>query len=123
MTPAFHDNLADNGLVVLEYDERCDAIVLPPDVTVRRTSFVEVTGPTAPFVVYPEDVEKACCHAKNRRDRTKWGQQIALRRSHPLYRRFSGLARALKSGKPLKHSYEHEMMRMKRFASVGRDQF
>jgi predicted dehydrogenase len=104
------DKLADNTLVVMEYDRTL--VMLSSSARMYGSgdhrSF-EVIGSEGTFVVYPEISKMRVAMRKAQGPYKSGWQQIDL----PLQPRYIGdfqeLARALKSGKPLKHSYEHEL--------------
>lgn len=104
------DKLADNTLVVLEYDRAI--VTLSSSARMygsgEHRSF-EVIGSEGSFVVYPETAKMRVAMRKPQGPYKAGWQQIDLPPQPRYIGDFQELARALKSDKPLKHSYEHEL--------------
>lgn len=104
------DKLADNTLVVLEYDRAI--VTLSSSARMygsgEHRSF-EVIGSEGTFMVYPETSKmRVALRKPNGPYKAGW-QQIDLPPQPRYIGDFQELARALKGGKPLRHSYEHEL--------------
>jgi predicted dehydrogenase len=104
------DKLADNTLVVLEYDRA--VVTLSSSARMYGSgdhrSF-EVIGSDGSFVVYPETSKMRVAMRKAQGPYKAGWQQIDLPPQPRYIGDFKELARALKSGNPLKHSYDHEL--------------
>lgn len=104
------DKLADNTLVVLEYDRAI--VTLSSSARMygsgEHRSF-EVIGSEGTFVVYPETSKMRVAMRKAQGPYKAGWQQIDLPPQPRYIGDFQELARALKSGKPLRHSYDHEL--------------
>lgn len=107
------DKLADNNLAVFEYDKALAVITQSAKMAGAgpHRSF-EVIGTDGTFLVYPEaSPPRMHVHLRNARGNYKAGwQQIELPPQPRFIADFAELARALKSGQPLKHSYDHELL-------------
>ncbi|MBC7925908.1 MAG: Gfo/Idh/MocA family oxidoreductase [Bryobacteraceae bacterium] len=104
------DKLADNTLVVLEYGKTLAMLSSSAHMygSGDHRSF-EVIGSEGTFAVYPETSKMRVAMRKAQGPyKTGW-QQIDLPPQPRYIGDFQEMARALKSGKPLKHSYEHEL--------------
>ena len=104
------DKLADNTLVVFEYDRAI--VTLSSSARMygsgEHRSF-EVIGSEGTFMVYPETSKMRVAMRKPQGPYKAGWQQIDLPPQPRYIGDFQELARALKSGKPLRHSYEHEL--------------
>ena len=107
------DSLADNNLAVFEYDSALAVVTQSARMSGAgdHRSF-EVMGTDGSFVLTPEsnpprlrvNMRKAAGHY-----RAGW-QEIPLPPQPRFVGDFKELARAIKSGQPLKHSYDHELL-------------
>ena len=104
------DKLADNTLVVMEYDKA--VVTLSSSARMYGSgdhrSF-EVLGSEGSFIVHPETSKMRVAMRKAQGPYKAGWQQIDLPPQPRYIGDFQELARALKTGKPLKHSYEHEL--------------
>jgi predicted dehydrogenase len=104
------DKLADNTLAVLEYDRAI--VTLSSSARMygsgEHRSF-EVIGSDGTFIVYPETSRMRVAMRKPQGAYRAGWQQIDLPPQPRYIGDFQELARALKSGKPLRHSYDHEL--------------
>lgn len=107
------DKLADNNLAVFEYDKALAVITQAAKMAGAgdHRSF-EVLGTDGSFVVYPESTPpRMHVHMRKAQGPYKAGwQQIDLPPQPRFIADFAELARALKTGQPLKHSYDHELL-------------
>ena len=107
------DKLADNNLAVLEYDKALALIMQSARMSGSgdHRSF-EVIGTDGTFMVWAESKPpRMRVHMRKAQGPYKAGwQQIDLPPQPRFIGDFKELARALKSGQPLKHSYDHELM-------------
>ena len=107
------DKLADNNLAVFEYGKALAVVSQaakmagPGD----HRSF-EILGTDGSFLVHPESAPpRMNIHMRKANGPYKAGwQQIDLPPQPRFIADFAELARALKSGAPLKHSYDHELL-------------
>lgn len=107
------DKLADNNLAVFEYDKALAVITQAAKMSGsgEHRSF-EIIGTDGTFLVYPESSPpRMHIHLRAAHGPYKAGtQQINLPPQPRFIPDFAELARALKSGQPLKHSYDHELL-------------
>ncbi|MDX1982017.1 MAG: Gfo/Idh/MocA family oxidoreductase [Bryobacteraceae bacterium] len=107
------DKLADNNLAVLEYEKALALIMQSARMSGSgdHRSF-EVIGTDGTFMVWAESKPpRMRVHMRKAQGPYKAGwQQIDLPPQPRFIGDFKELARALKSGQPLKHSYDHELM-------------
>jgi predicted dehydrogenase len=107
------DKLADNNLAVLEY-EKALAVVTQSARMAGATGHrsFEIIGTDGTMLVYPEaDPPRMQVYLRNPITPYKAGwQQIDLPPQPRFVADFAEFARALKSGTPLKHSYDHELL-------------
>jgi predicted dehydrogenase len=107
------DNLADNNLAVFEYDKALALIMQSARMAGAgdHRSF-EVIGTDGTIMVYAESSPpRMQVHMRQAHGPYKAGwQQIELPPQPRFIGDFKELARALKSGQPLKHSYDHELL-------------
>lgn len=107
------DKLADNNLAVFEYDKALAVITQAAKMAGagEHRSF-EIIGTDGTFLVYPESSPpRMHIHLRQARGPYQAGtQQINLPPQPRFIPDFAELARALKSGQPLKHSYDHELL-------------
>ena len=107
------DKLADNNLAVLEYDKTIATIFqaarMPGSGEYR--SF-EVVGTDGVFMVYPESSPpKMRVQLRKAQGPYKAGSQTIDLPVQPRFiADFKELGHALKTGQPLKHSYDHELL-------------
>lgn len=107
------DKLADNNLAVFEFDKALAVISQAAKMAGAgdHRSF-EINGTDGTFVVYPESSPPRM-HVYMRKPqgpyKAGW-QQVDLPPQPRFIADFAELARALKSGQPLKHSYDHELL-------------
>ena len=110
---SYPDHLADNNLTVFEYDKTLAIIsqaARMPGAGEHRS--FEVLGTDGSVMVYPESTPpKMRVHMRKAQGPYKAGwQDIVLPPQPRFIADFKELARALKSGQPLKHSYDHELL-------------
>jgi predicted dehydrogenase len=110
---SYPDQLADNTLVVLEYEKALAVISSAARMygSGDHRSF-EVTGSDGSFIVHPEATPPRMRVAMRKAQgpyRAGW-QQIELRPQPRFVGDFKELARALKTGTPLRLSYDHELL-------------
>lgn len=107
------DKLADNNLAVLEYDKALVVISQAAKMSgAGDHRSLEILGTDGSVLVHPEaapprmrvQMRKACGPYK-----AGW-QDITLPPQPRFVGDFADLARALKSGQPLKQSYDHELL-------------
>jgi predicted dehydrogenase len=107
------DKLADNNLAVLEYDHALAVITQAAKMAGagEHRSF-EILGTNGTFLVHPESSPpRMQVHLRKAEGPYKAGsQQINLPPQPRFIADFAELARALKTGQPLKHSYDHELL-------------
>lgn len=107
------DQLADNNLAVLEYDRTLAVIAQSARVSGAgdHRSF-EIIGTDGTFLVWPESSPpKMRVHTREARGPyTKGWQEITLPPQPRFVGDFAELARAILSGRPLRLSYEHELL-------------
>jgi predicted dehydrogenase len=107
------DNLADNNLTVFEYDKALAVIAQSARMSGSgdHRSF-EVIGTDGSVMVYPESAPpKMRVNVRKAQGPYKAGwQDITLPPQPRFIGDFKELARAIKSGQPLKLSYEHELL-------------
>ncbi|MCC6540348.1 MAG: Gfo/Idh/MocA family oxidoreductase [Bryobacterales bacterium] len=107
------DQLADNNLAVFEYDRALAVITQAAKMAGagEHRSF-EILGTDGTFMVYPESSPpRMHVHLRKAQGPYRAGaQQINLPPQPRFVPDFAELARALKSGQPLKHSYDHELL-------------
>ncbi|HUQ92761.1 MAG TPA: Gfo/Idh/MocA family oxidoreductase [Bryobacteraceae bacterium] len=107
------DKLADNNLAVLEYDKALAVITQAAKMAGSgdHRSF-EVLGTDGSFVVHPEsNPPRMRVYMKAAQGPYKAGwQEMRLPPQPRFIGDFKELARAIQSGTPLKHSYDHELL-------------
>lgn len=107
------DKLADNNLAVFEYPRALAVITQAAKMAGAsdHRSF-EILGTDGTFMVYPESNPPTMrVHMRKAHGQYKAGwQNITLPPQPRFVGDFAELARAIKSGQPLKHSYEHELL-------------
>jgi len=107
------DKLADNNLTVFEYDKALAVIAQAARMSgsTDHRSF-EVIGADGTVMVYPESTPpRMRVHMRKPQGPYKEGwQEITLPPQPRFIGDFKELARAIKSGQPLKHSYDHELL-------------
>jgi predicted dehydrogenase len=107
------DKLADNNVAVFEYDKALAVITQSAKMAGagEHRSF-EVIGTDGTFLVYPEaNPPRMHVHLRKAQGKYKAGwQQVDLPPQPRFIADFAELARALKFGQPLKHSYDHELL-------------
>ncbi|MEJ7606767.1 MAG: Gfo/Idh/MocA family oxidoreductase [Bryobacteraceae bacterium] len=106
------DKLADNNLAVFEYDKALAVISQAAKMAGAgdHRSF-EILGTDGSFVVYPESNPTMRVHMRKATGPYQAGwQQIAVPPQPRFIGDFAELARAIKEGWPLKHSYDHELL-------------
>jgi predicted dehydrogenase len=107
------DKLADNNLAVFEYDKALAVVAQSAKMSGAgdHRSF-EVLGTDGSVLVHPES-NPPTMRVQMRKPqgpyKTGW-QDIVLPTQPRFVGDFAELARALKSGQPLKHSYDHELL-------------
>ena len=110
---SIRDDLADNNLAVLEYDKTLAIIAQSARMAGAgdHRSF-EIIGSDGTVMVWPESTPpKMRVHMRKAQGPYKAGwQDIALPPQPRFVGDFKELARAIKSGQPLKHSYDHELL-------------
>lgn len=107
------DKLADNNLAVFEYDKSLALIMQSAKMSGANDhrSF-EVIGTDGTFLVWAES-NPPRMRVNLRRPHGKYSagwQEITLPPQPRFIGDFKELARAIKGGQPLKHSYEHELL-------------
>lgn len=107
------DKLADNNVAVLEYDRALAVITQSAKMSGSgdHRSF-EVLGTDGSFVLNPEaNPPRMRVNMRKAQGRYQAGwQDIALAPQPRFIGDFKELARAIKSGQPLKQSYDHELL-------------
>ena len=107
------DTLADNNLAVFEYDKALAIIVQSAKMSGSgdHRSF-EIIGTDGTILVHPEaNPPRMRVHMRKERGPYKAGwQDLTLPPQPRFIPDFAELARALKSGTPLKYSYDHELL-------------
>lgn len=107
------DKLADNNLTVFEYDKALAVIAQAAQMSGSgdHRSF-ELIGTDGTFMVHPEaNPPRMRVHMKKAKGPYKAGwQEITLPPQPRFVGDFAELARALKTGTPLKLSYSHELL-------------
>jgi predicted dehydrogenase len=107
------DKLADNNLAVFEYDHALAVLTQAAKMAGagEHRSF-EILGTNGTFLVHPESSPpRMQIHLRKAEGPYKAGsQQINLPPQPRFIADFAELARALKTGQPLKHSYDHELL-------------
>ncbi|MGH9718918.1 MAG: Gfo/Idh/MocA family protein [Bryobacteraceae bacterium] len=107
------DKLADNNLAVFEYDKALAVIAQSAKMAGAgdHRSF-EVIGADGAFMVHPETTPpRMRVHMRKAQGPYQAGwQDITLPPQPRFIGDFAELARAIQSGQPLKHSYEHELL-------------
>jgi predicted dehydrogenase len=107
------DNLADNNLAVFEYDSALAVVTQSAQMSGAgdHRSF-EILGTDGSFVLTPEsNPPRMRVNVRTARGPYKAGwQEIVLPPQPRFIADFKELSRALKSGQPLKHSYDHELL-------------
>jgi predicted dehydrogenase len=110
---SFPDKLADNNLAVFEYDKALAVITQSARMAGSgdHRSF-EVIGTDGTFMVWTEaNPPRMRVHLRKAQGRYSAGwQDITLPPQPRFIGDFRELARAVKSGQPLKHSYDHELL-------------
>ena len=107
------DKLADNNLAVFEYDHALAVIAQSAKMAGAgdHRSF-EIIGTDGTFLVHPESNRPACassCATPQGPYKAGW-QDITLPPQPRFVADFAELARAIQTGKPLKQSYDHELL-------------
>ena len=109
----FPDKLADNNVSVFEYDKALAVITQSAKMSGSgdHRSF-EILGTDGSFVLNPEaNPPRMQVNMRNAQGPYKAGwQNLSLPPQPRFVGDFKELARALKSGQPLKHSYDHELL-------------
>jgi predicted dehydrogenase len=107
------DTLADNNLAVFEYDKALAIIVQSARMAGSgdHRSF-EIIGTDGTILVHPEaNPPRMRVHMRKAQGSYKAGwQDLTLPPQPRFIADFAELARALKSGEPLKYSYDHELL-------------
>src|SRR6185436_13676173 len=107
------DQLADNSLAVFEYNQALVVITQSAKMpgAGEHRSF-EILGTDGCFVVYPEsNPPRMRVQMRKPQGPYKSGwQDITLPPQPRFVGDFKELSRAIKSGQPLKHSYDHELL-------------
>jgi predicted dehydrogenase len=107
------DTLADNNLAVFEYDKALAIIVQSAKMSGSgdHRSF-EIIGTDGTILVHPEaNPPRMRVHVRTDRGPYKAGwQDLTLPPQPRFIPDFAELARALKTGTPLKYSYDHELL-------------
>jgi predicted dehydrogenase len=110
---SFPDKLADNNLAVFEYDKALALIMQSAKMAGAEDhrSF-EVIGTDGTFMVWAEaSPPKMRVYLRKPQAQYKAGWQDIMLPPQPRFvGDFRELARAIKSGQPLKHSYDHELL-------------
>ena len=110
---SFADKLADNNLSVFEYDKALAVITQSAKMSGSgdHRSF-EILGTDGSFVLNPEaNPPRMQVNMRKAQGPYKAGwQNIVLPPQPRFVGDFKELARAIKSGQPLKHSYDHELL-------------
>jgi predicted dehydrogenase len=110
---SFADKLADNNLSVFEYDKALAVITQSAKMSGSgdHRSF-EILGTDGSFVLNPEaNPPRMQVNMRKAQGPYKAGwQNITLPPQPRFVGDFKELARAIKSGQPLKHSYDHELL-------------
>jgi len=110
---SFPDKLADNNVSVFEYDKALAVITQSAKMSGSgdHRSF-EILGTDGSFVLNPEaNPPRMQVNMRNAQGPYKAGwQNLSLPPQPRFVGDFKELARALKSGQPLKHSYDHELL-------------
>jgi predicted dehydrogenase len=107
------DKLADNNLSVFEYDKALAVVAQSAKMAGAgdHRSF-EILGTDGSFLVHPESnppTMRVYMRKPQGPYKSGW-QDIVLPPQPRFVGDFAELARALKSGQPLKHSYDHELL-------------
>ena len=107
------DHLADNNLAVFEYDKALAVITQAAKMSGSgdHRSF-EILGTDGSVVLHPESnppLMRVNMRKAQGPYRAGW-QDVPVPPQPRFVGDFAELARALKSGKPLKHSYDHELL-------------
>ena len=107
------DKLADNNLAVFEFGKALAIITQAaksPGSAEHR--YFEIVGSDGSIMVFPEtNPPRLRVHLRKAQGPFKAGtQEVTLPPQPRFVADFQELARALKSGQPLKHSYEHELL-------------
>jgi predicted dehydrogenase len=110
---SFADKLADNNLSVFEYDKALAVITQSAKMSGSgdHRSF-EILGTDGSFVLNPEaNPPRMQVNMRKAQGPYKAGWQNIILPPQPRFvGDFNELARAIKSGQPLKHSYDHELL-------------
>jgi predicted dehydrogenase len=110
---SFADKLADNNLSVFEYDKALAVITQSAKMSGSgdHRSF-EILGTDGSFVLNPEaNPPRMQVNMRKAQGPYKAGWQNIILPPQPRFvGDFKELARAIKSGQPLKHSYDHELL-------------
>ncbi len=109
----FDDVLADNTLAVLEYDKSIAMVVcsaaMPAHTQHRSFELIGTDGVMMVQPVEPGNTLRACLRKANGPYRAGW-QEIRLADQPRYVGDFRELARALKTGQPLRYSYDFELL-------------
>jgi predicted dehydrogenase len=107
------DKLADNNLAVFEYDKALAIIAQSAKMAGSgdHRSF-EIIGTDGTVIVHPEsNPPRIRTYMRKAQGSYKAGwQEMTLAPQPRFVGDFKELARAIKSGQPLKHSYDHELL-------------
>ena len=107
------DKLADNNLAVFEYDKALAVIAQAAKMSGSgdHRSF-EIVGTDGTFIVHPEsNPPRMRIHMRKAQGPYKAGwHEMTLPPQPRFIGDFKELARAIKTGQPLKHSYDHELL-------------
>jgi predicted dehydrogenase len=107
------DKLADNNLAVFEFDRALAVVAQSAKMggSGDHRSF-EIIGTDGTFIVHPESAPpRMRVFMRNAQGPYKAGwQDLTLPPQPRFVPDFAELARAIQTGKPLKHSYDHELL-------------
>ena len=107
------DTLADNNLAVMEFDKALAVIAQSTKMAGSgdHRSF-EIIGTDGTFIVHPESAPpRMRVFMRNAKGPYKAGwQDLTLPPQPRFVADFAELAKAIQAGKPLKHSYDHELL-------------
>ena len=107
------DKLADNNLAVFEYDRALAVISQAAKMSgAGDHRSIELIGTEGTILVHPEsNPPRMRVHVRTARGPYKAGwQDLALAPQPRFVADFAELARAIQTGSPLKHSYDHELL-------------
>jgi predicted dehydrogenase len=107
------DKLADNNLAVFEFDKALAVIAQATQMAgAGEHRSLEIIGTNGTFMVYPESSPPRMRVQMRKAQgpyQAGW-QDLTLPPQPRFVADFAELARALQSGQPLKHSYDHELL-------------